>query len=130
MITVATSYFWYFTYGSSLAAGHPCYFVGFLPEQIRKRKSKFLYTDNFRHALLPLAAELLRDGASIRLVDLGYVDPGSLRERLERFSQGLESNEGQLRQILLFEFWLRNHSMAFSISPAFWSSACLQSPIG
>jgi len=35
------------------------------------------------------------------------VDRSSLTERLTRFAQGLDCNEPQLRQLILFEFWLR-----------------------
>jgi hypothetical protein len=42
---------------------------------------------------------------------------------LERFTQGLDCNEFQLRMIILFEFWLRNrvapqYPLASSPSPS------------
>jgi asparagine synthase (glutamine-hydrolysing) len=83
-------------------------FAGFLPAAILKRKSKAVYTRVYRQALVPLAAELLMRPESIRLVELGYVDRQSITERLTRFVQGLDCNESQLRQLILFEFWFRN----------------------
>jgi hypothetical protein len=61
---------------------------------------------------MPLATELLAKPGNIRLVDLGYVDGRSVIERLAAFVQGLACNEPQLRQVLLFEFWLRNREAA------------------
>jgi glutathione S-transferase len=42
------------------------------------------------------------------MVEFGYVDRRSITERLTRFREGLDCNESQLRQLILFEFWLRN----------------------
>jgi hypothetical protein len=44
----------------------------------------------------------------MRSVELGFVDRDSVTRRLRAFVDGLECNENQLRQIILFEFWLRN----------------------
>jgi asparagine synthase (glutamine-hydrolysing) len=79
-----------------------------LPPEIVKRKSKAAYAQPFREALLPLSSILLREPARILTVEAGFLERATLLERLERFSQGLDCNEFQLRQILLFEFWLRN----------------------
>jgi hypothetical protein len=43
-----------------------------------------------------------------RLVENGYADPAHFRTRLERFTKGEECNEGQLRYLILLEFWLRS----------------------
>jgi hypothetical protein len=59
-------------------------------------------------ALMPLAGALLKGPHEIQLVDRGYVDRKSLTNRLERFTQGLDCNESQLRLLILLEFWLRN----------------------
>jgi hypothetical protein len=83
-------------------------FAQFLPSAVLQRKSKAAYTTVYRKALIPLATELLARPGNIRLVDLGYVDGQSITERLTEFVQGLACNEPQLRQVLLFEFWLRN----------------------
>jgi len=83
-------------------------FATLLPEPIVNRKSKAVYEQPFRQALVPLAARLLAEPGKIRVVESGFVEHDTLLERLQRFSQGLDSNEFQLRQILLFEFWLRN----------------------
>jgi hypothetical protein len=87
-------------------------FGHFLPPAILQRRSKATYTSVYRKALIPLAAEMLSQPARIRLVGRGYVDRHSLAERLARFLQGLDCNEPQLRQLLLFEFWLRNREAA------------------
>jgi len=92
-------------------------FGGLLPALVLSRKSKAAYTSMYRMALMPLAAALLKRPAGIQLVDRGYVDGPSLTRRLERFTQGLECNESQLRVLLLLEFWLRNR-MAPQYPPA------------
>jgi len=83
-------------------------FATFLPAPIANRKSKAVYTQPYRQALLSLAAVLMAEPDKIRTVELGFLERDNLRERLQRFSQGLDCNENQLRQILLFEFWMRN----------------------
>jgi hypothetical protein len=83
-------------------------FAGLLPPSILKRQSKASYAARYRQALLPLAAEALRDAARMRSVELGFIDRDSVAERLLAFVNGLDCNESQLRQIILFEFWLRN----------------------
>jgi hypothetical protein len=83
-------------------------FSQFLPPAILQRKSKATYTRVYRQALIPLATEMLSQPGQIRLATLDYVDRHSLTDRLNRFLQGLDCNESQLRQLLLFEFWLRN----------------------
>jgi len=82
-------------------------FAGLLPPLILDRKSKASYMSTFREALIPLATALLQSPAEIQLVERGLVDRRSLIGRLEKFTQGLDCNETQLRQILLLEFWLR-----------------------
>jgi len=82
-------------------------FSGILPPAIAARKSKATYTAVYRKSLIPLAAELLKRPASIRLVELGYLDGQSLAGRLERMVEGLQCNESQLRHVILLEFWLR-----------------------
>jgi hypothetical protein len=79
-----------------------------LPSAILQRRSKAAYTQVYRQALIPLATQMLSQPGQIRLVAHGYVDGPSVMERLARFLQGLDCNELQLRQLLLFEFWLRN----------------------
>lgn len=83
-------------------------FSAFLPPAILERKSKATYADVYRQALIPLANKLLSQPDQIRSVVHGYADRHSLTDRLARFLQGLDCNEPQLRQFLLFEFWLRN----------------------
>jgi asparagine synthase (glutamine-hydrolysing) len=82
-------------------------FSEFLPSAILQRRSKATYTQVYRQALIPLATQMLSQRDQIRLVAHGYVDGPSVTERLERFLQGLDCNEQQLRHLLLFEFWLR-----------------------
>jgi asparagine synthase (glutamine-hydrolysing) len=83
-------------------------FAGLLPPSILKRRSKAAFGAVYRQALLPLAAEALRDTAKMRAVESGFIDRDSVTERLRAFVNGLDCNESQLRQIILFEFWLRN----------------------
>jgi asparagine synthase (glutamine-hydrolysing) len=83
-------------------------FAGLLPPSILKRQSKAAYSAVYRQSLLPLAAEVLRDTAKMRSVELGFIERDSVTERLQAFTHGLDCNESQLRQIILFEFWLRN----------------------
>jgi len=83
-------------------------FAGLLPDSVRNRKSKAAYGGVYRQALLPLAAEMLREPRKMRLVEHGFVNRNSVTKRLTAFTQGLDSNEAQLRQIILLEFWLRN----------------------
>ena len=83
-------------------------FAGLLPPAILKRQSKAAYGALYRQALLPLAAEALRDTSGMRSVELGLIDRASVGGRLQAFVDGLDCNENQLRQIILFEFWLRN----------------------
>jgi hypothetical protein len=80
---------------------------GILPEPVLTRRSKADYTGAYSQVLRPLALDLLHGNRAIRLVELGLLEPSSLRSRLDRFTQGLECDEAQLRQILLLEFWLR-----------------------
>jgi asparagine synthase (glutamine-hydrolysing) len=82
-------------------------FKEFLPSPILQRRSKATYTQVYRQALIPLATKMHSQPDQIRLVAHGYVDRISLEERLARYLQGLDCNEPQLRQLLLFEFWLR-----------------------
>lgn len=85
-------------------------FAGLLPPLVLNRKSKASYEPAYRAALRPLAAALLKVPESVQVVERGYVDGHSLTNRLEKFTQGLDCNELQLRQILLLEFWLRQHT--------------------
>jgi len=83
-------------------------FADLLPPAILHRKSKGSYGSTYRRALIPLATEMLSQPGRMRLIAHGYVDQQSVTARLTRFLQGLDCNEPQLRQLLLFEFWLRN----------------------
>jgi asparagine synthase (glutamine-hydrolysing) len=82
--------------------------AGILPPAILQRKSKATYADVYRQALIPLASAMLAEPGGILSAEYGFVDRKSVTERLGRFLQGLECNDPQLRQLLLFEFWLRN----------------------
>jgi asparagine synthase (glutamine-hydrolysing) len=85
-------------------------FAELLPPAILKRRSKTTYEQVYRQALVPMAAELLKRPGEMRMVESGYVDRRSVTERLTRFTQGLGCNASQLRQLILFEFWLRNRA--------------------
>jgi hypothetical protein len=87
-------------------------FAGLLPPMVLNRKSKGSFASTFHEAFLPCGSELLNEPGEIQVVERGYVDRPSLLSRLEKFTQGLECNETQLRQILLLEFWLRKRMTA------------------
>jgi asparagine synthase (glutamine-hydrolysing) len=93
-------------------------FAGLLPPLILKRKSKAAYTSIYRGSLMPLAGALLKRPDRIQVVERGYVHGKSLISRLEKFTVGLDCNESQLRQIILFEFWLRNHEARMEATTA------------
>ena len=96
-------------------------FAELLPAPILRRKSKAVYTEIYRQAIVPLAAEFLKHPSRMRLVELGYVDLASVTKRLNRLVQGLNCNESQFRQIILLETWLRNRE-----NPAGHNSAALE----
>jgi len=83
-------------------------FSSILPEKIARRWSKAAYAVSFDQALKPMARAMVENPNQMRMVELGYVEQASLLERLRRFIDGLDCNSTQLRQIVLFEFWLRN----------------------
>jgi asparagine synthase (glutamine-hydrolysing) len=76
------------------------------PCKVRNRRSKGFFNTPWLEALRPLAKDLLKQ-RQIEVVERGFVDRTSLLSRLERLTAGLDCNEPQLRQIILFEFWLR-----------------------
>ena len=82
-------------------------FAGLLPPAVLNRRSKGSYGSSYREAFLPSAAALWKGAGGIQVVERGYIERQSLMNRLEKFTQGLDCNETQLRQILLLEFWLR-----------------------
>jgi hypothetical protein len=79
------------------------------PLKLQKRRSKGLFNTPWQEALRPLANVLLKSG-QLHLVERGFVDRTSVLSRLESLSAGLDCNEGQLRQIILLELWLRNRT--------------------
>lgn len=81
-------------------------FKGIVPDIVLRRRSKAGYGATYRASVLPLARELLQT-PGMCLVEGGWIEPYSIRTRLERYVAGLECNEPQLRQIILLEFWLR-----------------------
>ena len=72
-------------------------------------RSKGLFRDPWLEALRPLARDLLKTRRT-EVVERGFVDRQSFFSRLERLSAGLESNEAQLRRIVILEFWLRHRA--------------------
>jgi hypothetical protein len=87
-------------------------FEGLLPPLVTRRKSKGSYEAIYRTALLPLAAALLKSPGEIQVVERGYVERRSLLARVEKLTRGLDCNQTQLFQILLFEFWLRKGAVS------------------
>ena len=87
-------------------------FSGLLPPLIAGRKSKAAYISTYIQPLIPLAAEMVSHPDAIQVVQRGYMDRVSLVDRLAKFTQGIECNEGQLKLAIIFEFWLRNGTVA------------------
>lgn len=79
------------------------------PVRLRERRSKGLFSAPWQEALQPIARALL-NANRLHVVDQGFIDPASVRSRLERLSAGLECNQSQLRRIMLLELWLRNRA--------------------
>ncbi len=77
------------------------------PSKLRARRSKGSFNAPWQDALRPVARALLKT-KTLHSVERGFVDRDSVRTRLERLCLGLDSNESQLRQIILLELWLRN----------------------
>jgi asparagine synthase (glutamine-hydrolysing) len=82
-------------------------FHSFLPRKVISRRSKATYAHAFHRVLIPMAETLLSGLSRATLVQRGILDPNSLRKRLLLFTQGLECNESQLRNLILLEFWVR-----------------------
>ena len=82
-------------------------FRPFWPPELRRRGSKDSFGKVFLDALRPLAVDLLSDVERLQVVERGYVEPESLRKRLERLIHSLDCNQPQLRLIILMELWLR-----------------------
>jgi len=78
------------------------------PAELQTRRSKDSFGGVFLESLRPLAGMLLRQH-SLEVVDRGYVDAASFKQRLDRLTQSLDCNEAQLRLIILLELWLRKH---------------------
>ena len=83
---------------------------GIVPDAVLRRRSKATYGAAFLSALRPAARLLLKNVDRMHLVQLAFVEAGSLRNRLNRLVEGLECNEPQLRQILLLELWLKRRA--------------------
>ena len=83
------------------------------PGKLRSRRSKAFFHAPWLEALRPMARDLLKE-RQMEVVERGFVDRTSFLSRLERLATGLESNEAQLRQIILLEFWLRHRGQSRS----------------
>jgi asparagine synthase (glutamine-hydrolysing) len=83
-------------------------FQGLLPAAVLRRRSKASFGDVFDRAFLPMAASLQEQPDRLLTIEFGYVDRAGLLDRLERYAQGLDCNSGQLRAIILLEYWLRS----------------------
>jgi len=82
-------------------------FGGLWPPELRQRRSKDQLDRVFLESLRPLARAFFQPGQPLQVVERGYIDRASLDRRIERLSMSLACNEGQLRQIILLEMWLR-----------------------
>jgi asparagine synthase (glutamine-hydrolysing) len=76
------------------------------PPGVRRRRSKSLFSAPYLDALRSFACLLLAD-RTWQVVERGWVDAAALGARLERLSRGLGPHDGELRQILFLENWLR-----------------------
>ena len=79
------------------------------PLKLRTRRSKGLFNAHWQEALRPIANVLL-NAKRLHLVEQGFVDRSSLLKRLKSLANGLDCNEGQLRQIIVLELWLRKRA--------------------
>lgn len=79
------------------------------PLKLRTRRSKGLFNAPWHEALRPIANALL-NAKRLHLVEQGFVDRSSMLKRLKSLANGLDCNEGQLRQIIVLELWLRNRA--------------------
>jgi len=79
------------------------------PLKLRERRSKGLFNVPWQEALRPITRALLKS-RRFQVVERGIVDRTSLVSRLKRLSVGLDCNASQLRQIILFELWLRHRA--------------------
>ncbi|HLJ44375.1 MAG TPA: asparagine synthase-related protein [Bryobacteraceae bacterium] len=82
------------------------------PPELRRRRSKDVFSGVFLESLRPLAHVMLQDQEKLEVVQRGYIELVSLRRRLGQLTHSLECNEPQLRQIILLEFWLRSRRCA------------------
>jgi asparagine synthase (glutamine-hydrolysing) len=81
-------------------------FQSFWPPELRGRRSKDSFGGAFLDALRPLIPPLVNRVKDLQVVQRGYVNPESLKMRLERMAQSLDCNSGQLRHLILLELWL------------------------
>jgi asparagine synthase (glutamine-hydrolysing) len=79
----------------------------FWPLKLRNRRSKGLFSVPWQEAMQPLA-KMLSGAKHLNVVELGFVERGSVLSRLQRLSRGLDCNQSQLRNIIVLELWLRN----------------------
>ena len=82
-------------------------FQSIWPAPLHQRRSKDSFGGVYLDSLRPLAAMLLQDTHPLQVVERGWVDSQSLKKRLELMLHSLDCNEPQLRNIILFELWLR-----------------------
>jgi asparagine synthase (glutamine-hydrolysing) len=87
------------------------------PPELRRRRSKDSFGGVFLEALRPLAQMLLAQ-PRLQVVERGYLEPSSLKARLQQLTQSLDCNEPQLRQVILLELWLRARDGAGVDAPA------------
>ena len=79
-----------------------------LPPDVVKRRSKASFTGTFLESVRPAAKALLASSRPLLVAEYGFVENSEVRERLDRVTQSLSCREAQLRQIVLFEHWLRS----------------------
>jgi asparagine synthase (glutamine-hydrolysing) len=92
--------------------------AGIVPDQVLRRRSKGTYDAVFYRCLRPFAVTIRADIDHMRLVQAGFIDAGNIGDRLQRFLEGQECNESQLRQVILLEMWLRGRERRADATPS------------
>ena len=85
-------------------------FQSILPPELHKRRSKDSFGGVYLDALRPLARMLLQETRPLEVIERGWVEPKSLKKRLELVLHSLDCNESQLCNIVLLELWLRGRN--------------------
>jgi asparagine synthase (glutamine-hydrolysing) len=78
------------------------------PAALRARRSKSLFGAPWVAALRPLVQEMLAT-STWQVVERGWIAREPTRRKFQQLAQGIGADDPQTRQIVLLEYWLRNH---------------------